>query len=58
VGAGKRKFLAHAIIIAIAEAENDSEYVAYRRGNEIRPVLQQLLANTGIDLSGGGGFPI
>jgi len=49
--------LAHAIVIAIGKAENDSEYVAYRRGYKIRPVVQKLLAKTGIDLSGGGGFP-
>jgi hypothetical protein len=44
-------------IIAIAKAENDPEYVAYRRGYKIRPVVQKLLAKTGIDLSGGGGIP-
>ena len=48
---------AHAIIIAIAKAENDPEYVAYRRGYKIRTVVQKLLAKTGIDLFGGGGFP-
>ena len=46
--------LAHAIIIAIAKAENDPEYAACRRGYKIRPVVQKLLAKTGIDLSGGG----
>jgi hypothetical protein len=49
--------LAHAIIIAIAKAENDPVYVAYRRGYKTRPVVQNLLAKTGIDLSGGGGSP-
>ena len=49
--------LVHAIIIAIAKAENGTDYKAYRKGRKIRPVVRKLLANTGIDLSGGGGFP-
>ena len=48
--------LAHAII-SIAKAENDPHYKAYRQGRKIRPVVQKLLAKTGIDLSEGGGFP-
>jgi len=49
--------LAHALVIAIAKAENDPDYVAYRRGYKIRPVVRYLLDSTGIDLSGGGGTP-
>ena len=49
--------LARAIIIAVAKAENDPEYVAYRIGYKIRPVVQKLLDRTGISLSGGGGIP-
>ena len=49
--------LAHAIIIAIVKAKNSPLYLAYRRRYKIRPVVQKLLAKTGIDLSGGGGFP-
>jgi len=49
--------LAQALIIAIAKAENDPDYKAYRQGRKILPVVQKLLAKTGIDLSGGGGIP-
>jgi hypothetical protein len=49
--------LAHALVIEIAKADNNPEYVAYRRGYKIRPIVQDLLATTGIDLSGGGGIP-
>ena len=49
--------LAHALIIEIAKADNNPEYVAYRRCYKIRPIVQYLLATTGIDLSGGGGIP-
>ena len=45
--------LARAIIIAVAKAENDPDYVAYRRGYKIRPVVQKLRAETGIVQSGG-----
>ena len=48
--------LAHAII-AIARVENYPEYVAYRRGYKIRPVVQKLLTETGISLTEGGGIP-
>ena len=37
--------------------ENDPEYVAYGRGFKIRPVVQKLLAETGISLTEGGGIP-
>jgi len=53
----KENCLAHAIIIAIAKAENYPEYAAYRRRYKVRPAEKKLLANTGIDFSGGGGFP-
>jgi hypothetical protein len=49
--------LAHVLIIAIAKLENDAAYTSYRRGCRIRPVLQNLLETTGIDLSGGAGIP-
>ena len=49
--------LAHAIIIAIARLENDANYKAYRQGRKIRPVVQSLLQETGIDLTRGGGIP-
>ena len=49
--------LAHAIIIAIAKAENDPNYTSYRDGRNIRPVVRKLLAETGIVLSGGRGIP-
>ena len=48
--------LAHAII-AIAKAENEPVYKEYQQGRKIRPVVQMLLAETGLDLSGGGGIP-
>ena len=49
--------MAHAIIIAIARVENDPDYKAYRQGRKIRPVVQKLLAQTGISLIEGGGIP-
>jgi len=49
--------LAHVIIIAIARLENDANYKAYRQGRKIRPVVQSLLQETGIDLTRGGGNP-
>jgi len=49
--------LAHAIIIAIARLENDANYKAYRQGRKIRPVVQSILQETGIDLTRGGGIP-
>ena len=42
--------LALAIIIAMAKVENDPDYKTYRQGRKIRPVLQKLLAETGISL--------
>ena len=49
--------LVHKLIIAIANAENDPDYVAYRRGYKIRPVERNLLDMTGIELSADGGAP-
>ena len=49
--------LAHEIIIALAKAEKDPENLPSRRGYKIRPVVQNLLAKTGIELYGGGGIP-
>jgi hypothetical protein len=49
--------LAHAIIVTIAKITNDPNYVSYRKGYKIIPVVQNLLETTGIDLSNGGGFP-
>jgi len=49
--------VAHALIIAIARVENDANHKAYRQGPKIRPVVQTLLKETGIDLTSGGGIP-
>jgi len=49
--------LAHALIISIAKVDNDVNYTAYRKGWKIRPVVQTLLQETGIDLASGGGSP-
>jgi hypothetical protein len=42
--------LAHALMIAIARVNNDSNYNSYHRGDKIRPAVENLLATTGIDL--------
>ena len=42
--------LAHALIISIAKLTNDPDYKAFRQGRKIRPVVDHLLATTGIDL--------
>jgi hypothetical protein len=44
-------------VIAIAKLTNDPNYKAYRQGRKIRPVVDNLLATTGIDLTNGGGIP-
>ena len=49
--------LAHALVMAIARLNNGPNYKAYRQGNKILPVVQQLLEMTGIDLKNGGGNP-
>jgi predicted RNA-binding protein len=48
--------LAHALIISIARLTNPS-YEAYRKGYKIPPVVDHLLATTGIDPTNGGGTP-
>jgi hypothetical protein len=47
--------LAHALIIAVARLTNDPNYKAYRQGRKIRPMVDRLLEETGIDLTDGGG---
>ena len=49
--------LAQAILIAIANVEIDPIYTSYRDGSKKRPAVRKLLDKTGIQLSGGGGFP-
>jgi len=49
--------LAHALIIAIARVDKDPNYDAIRKGRKIRPVIQNLLETTGIDLPNGAGIP-
>ena len=49
--------LDHALIIAIARVENHANYTAYRKGRRIRPIVQALLKETGIDKTRGGGIP-
>ena len=46
--------LAHALIIAISRINKDPKYEWYRKGYKIRPVVQNLLATTGINLDQGG----
>ena len=48
--------LAHALIIAIARVENDSNYKSHRDVWKIRPVVKNLLETTGIDLNNGAGL--
>ena len=49
--------LAHALIIAIARVEKDSNYESYRKGWKILPVVRDLLETTGIYLARGGETP-
>jgi len=46
----EKNCLAHALIISIAKLTNDPDYKAFRQGRKIRPVVDHLLATTGIDL--------
>ena len=46
--------LAHNLIQAIAKADKDPNYLSYRHGNKIRPVVRTLLESTGIEFCGGG----
>jgi hypothetical protein len=54
---GEENCLAYALIISNAKLTNDPDYKALRQGRKIRPVVDHLLATTGIDLSNGGGYP-
>jgi hypothetical protein len=49
--------LAHALVRAVARLTNDPDYKAFRMGYKIRPVVDNLLAMTDIDLTNGGGIP-
>ena len=53
----ENKCLAHALIIAILRVNNDPNYISYRDGWKIRPVVQTLLKMVGIDLTNGAGIP-
>jgi hypothetical protein len=44
-------------VIATAKLTIGPNYVAYRKGRKIRPVVDNLFAMTGIDLTNGGGIP-
>jgi hypothetical protein len=46
--------LAHALIIAKTRLDKDPDYKAYSQGRKIRPVVQNLLQTTKIDLKNGG----
>ena len=48
--------LAHALVIAIAKVDKEANFKAYIQGRKIRPVVQNLFENTGIDLSNGAGI--
>jgi len=43
--------LAHAFIIAIARVDNVANFTAFRKSRKIRPVVEALLQQTGIDLT-------
>ena len=49
--------MSHALIIAIAKAENDPENVAYRRGYKILPVVQKCTLRQVSTCPDVGGFP-
>ena len=49
--------LAHAVIIEIAEIDIDANYISYRNGNKIRPIVRTLIQENGIDLSGDAWIP-
>ena len=50
----EENYLAHVLIIAIANVANNPNYASHRDGRKIRPVVRNLLVTTCIDLSGGG----
>jgi hypothetical protein len=41
-------------VISIAKLTNDPNYVVYRKGRKIHPVVDNILATTGIELTNGG----
>jgi hypothetical protein len=49
--------LAHALVIAISKIINDPNYNSYHHGWKIRPVIDNLLETTGINLDNGCGIP-
>jgi hypothetical protein len=49
--------LVHALIIAIDRITKDPNYTAYRKGRKIHPIIDNLLATTGINLANGTEFP-
>ena len=48
--------LAHALIIAMARVNSDPEYKSYRNGNRLNKPVEELLRDSGVDLSNGGGL--
>jgi len=48
--------IAYTLIITTARLNNDPNYTAYRKGRKIRPVVEQFLDTTGIDLKNGAGI--
>jgi len=49
--------LAHALVIAIAKVDKDTNYDAFRKGRKIRQIVEILLQTSGIDLFKGTGIP-
>jgi hypothetical protein len=47
--------LSHALIIAIAKVDDNPNYTSYSDCRKIRPVVQNVLVTTGVDVYGGGG---
>ena len=47
--------LAQALVIAMAQANGDPEYKAYRNGNRLEKPVKELLRASGVDLSDRGG---
>jgi hypothetical protein len=52
----EKNCLAPTLIIAIPRLNKDPKYESYRHGHKIRPVVQNLLQVTGINLDQGGGI--
>ena len=49
--------MAQFLLIAISRVDKNPKYNSYRRGFRLRPLVQNLLETTGIDLSNGAGMP-